>query len=160
MLKLCKFRQLDPDAAQELLTPAVSDFMLKHKAAYGDRHVRPKHHWLYDVIESAFRHGMLKDMWIIERLHLRVKGEAELVRNTVSFEKAPWQWCFVPSSTSCGKATRTTACGGSALLFQARQKRAFPIPWCRAASASTSMTLCSTEKMLAFASLASRTRAC
>ena len=88
MLKLCKFRQLDPDAAQELLTPAVSDFMLKHKAAYGDRHVRPKHHWLYDVIESAFRHGMLKDMWIIERLHLRVKGEAELVRNTVSFEKS------------------------------------------------------------------------
>ena len=43
---------------------------------------------MFDVAISAFRHGMVIDMWIIERLHLRVKKEAELVRNTSSFERS------------------------------------------------------------------------
>ena len=71
-----------------MLTDAISDFMDKHKAAHGIEHIKPTHHWMFDVAISAFRHGMVIDMWIIERLHLRVKPEAELLRNRASFERS------------------------------------------------------------------------
>ena len=88
LLRLPKLHQLEIADAERMLTEAISDFMEKHKAAYGTDYIRPKHHWMFDVAISAFRHGMIIDMWIIERLHLRVKKEAELVRNTSSFERS------------------------------------------------------------------------
>ena len=88
LLRLPKLHQLEVAEAEAMLTDAISDFMEKHKAAHGIEHIKPKHHWVLGVAISAFRHGMVIDMWIIERLHLRVKPEAELVRNTASFERS------------------------------------------------------------------------
>ena len=88
LFKLAKLRQLDAPSAQRLLGPAVADFLRKHKLAYGDAAVRPKHHWMLDVVQTAFRRGFLIDMWIVERLQLRVKTDAELVRNTSTFERS------------------------------------------------------------------------
>ena len=88
LLRLPKLHQLEVAEAEAMLTDAICDFMEKHKKAYGTDCIRPKHHWMFDVAISAFRHGMVIDMWIIERLHLRVKPEAELLRNRASFERS------------------------------------------------------------------------
>ena len=85
--KMSKLKQLDVATLQEMMKPAVADFLQKHIAAYGVRCVRPKHHWLFDVIITALRNGTSLDMFILERLHLRVKPEGELMRNTSSFEE-------------------------------------------------------------------------
>ena len=80
--KMSKLKQLDVATLQEMMKPAVADFLQKHIAVYGVRCVRPKHHWLFDVIITALRNGTSLDMFILERLHLRVKPEGELMRNT------------------------------------------------------------------------------
>ena len=70
-----------------MMQPAVADSLQKHIAVCWVRCVRPKHHWMFDVIITALRNGTPLDMWILERLHLRVKPEGELMRNTSSFEE-------------------------------------------------------------------------
>ena len=42
---------------------------------------------MFDVSITALRNGTPLDMWILERLHLRVKPEGELMRNTSAFER-------------------------------------------------------------------------
>jgi hypothetical protein len=59
-----------------------------HLAAYGDVHIRPKHHWLLDVPAQFRRDGLVLDAFIIERIHLRIKAPAEKIRKTVSFERS------------------------------------------------------------------------
>ena len=85
--KMSKLRRLDVATLKEMLQPAVADFLRKHIEVYGVRCVRPKHHWMFDVSITALRNGTSLDMWILERLHLRVKPEGELMRNTSAFER-------------------------------------------------------------------------
>ena len=94
--KMSKVRRLDVATLKEMLQPAVADFLRKRTEVYGVRCVRPKHNWLFDVIITALRNGTSLDMWILERLHVRVKPEGELMRNTSAFEKV----CCADSSTT------------------------------------------------------------
>ena len=73
------------DAAVELVN-AMSDFMLKHKAAYGDALLKPKHHWLWDIVDQLLRDPFVLDALIIERLHLTIRRAAENIHNLRAFE--------------------------------------------------------------------------
>ena len=70
----------------ERLQRVVSDFIRLHKAAYGEAHLRPKHHWLMDVAPQVVRDGLVLDAFIVERQHLLVRSVAENVRNTSAYE--------------------------------------------------------------------------
>lgn len=74
-----------PDAVLELKR-RLSAHMTSHIKAYTKAHVKPKHHWMFDVAEQLQRHGACYDMFIIDRLHLRCKRVADKVQNTTTFE--------------------------------------------------------------------------
>ena len=44
---------------------------------YGEREVKPKHHWLLDVLELLARYNFVADSFIAERLHLGTKAIIE-----------------------------------------------------------------------------------
>lgn len=56
------------------------------KAAYGERFLKPKHHWQLDVPAQLVRDGMVFDAFVIERTHLKVKRVANHVENLRTFE--------------------------------------------------------------------------
>ena len=68
------------------LREAMSAFMTAHVQAYGRDHIKPKHHWLFDICDQLERHFAVYDAFIIERLHLRVKAVANLIDNLRMFE--------------------------------------------------------------------------
>jgi hypothetical protein len=61
-----------------------------HKRAHGEEHITPKFHWLFDIADQleASPADYVVDMFIIERLHLRIKSEANNVKNTSRFERS------------------------------------------------------------------------
>jgi hypothetical protein len=65
---------------------AAPEHLRLHIIAYGTQYVKPKHHWTLDVPAQIRRDGLVLDAFIIERTHLLVKGIAEHVRNTSTFE--------------------------------------------------------------------------
>ena len=78
------------DAARRL-RDALQKHARLHLAAYGDANCKPKHHWMWDIAEQMERDagvapGLL-DMFVIERLHLKVKRQVRTVVNTTSMEK-------------------------------------------------------------------------
>lgn len=64
----------------------VASFLQAHLTAYGNEHVKPKHHWLQDIPAQLHRDQMVLDAFIVERGHLKVKTVAENIDNTSSFE--------------------------------------------------------------------------
>ena len=70
------------------LRDAVSDHMQKHICAYGTDHIRPKHHYMYDVCDQLEKAPAVLDAFIVERLHLRMKAVADPIDNTSSFERS------------------------------------------------------------------------
>ena len=74
--------------AAGLLRASLADHMVKHLAVYGDSHIKPKHHWLFDVAEQFETHPFVIDAFIVERLHLRVKAIASHVKCTTAFERS------------------------------------------------------------------------
>jgi len=76
-----------PDAGR-LLKRRVTNFMQRHKRAYGTAHVRPKHHWMFDVAEQFLIDPQVFDQFIIERLHLTVKLHADRCDNTFRYERS------------------------------------------------------------------------
>ena len=68
------------------LRKALGDFMAAHVRAYGRDRIKPKHHWMFDLIDQWLRHADVYDAFIIERLHLRCKAVANLVKNLRSYE--------------------------------------------------------------------------
>lgn len=83
---LCKRRLLAPADAAPRLRNELAAHMAAHKAVYGGRLVRPKHHWNMDVPDQLARDARILDAFIIERIHLQVKWVAETVTNTTTFE--------------------------------------------------------------------------
>ena len=75
------------DAAPQLQR-AHAAHMNAHMALYGEGHILPKHHWMWDVFEQLLRDPLVLDAFVIERAHLRVKRVAELVDNTQIFERS------------------------------------------------------------------------
>ena len=65
----------------------VGQFFRSHLRCYGDEHIKPKHHWMWDILEQwLVDEGAVPDCFIVERLHLRTKWRADRITNTVCFE--------------------------------------------------------------------------
>ena len=60
--------------------------MNAHRAVYGEDYILPKHHWMFDIFEQLQDLPCVIDAFVIERLHLRVKRQAEPVKNLRKFE--------------------------------------------------------------------------
>jgi hypothetical protein len=66
-----------------------SKHMDAHLAAYGSQYLIPKHHQsLAHVADQLEEDGFALDMFVIERLNLRVKHVAEPVHNLLRFENS------------------------------------------------------------------------
>ncbi len=88
LLLATKRRQASVEQLANELDAATSNHMKLHIAAYGVQRIKPKHHWMLDVPGQARLDGLSLDAFIIERIHLRVKGLAEKIRKTTSFERS------------------------------------------------------------------------
>ena len=74
--------------AADLLETTLSRYMVKHREAYGDAHMRPKFHWMFDIVEQFRRDNMVHDQFIVERLHLWIKRPAERIDNVRRWERS------------------------------------------------------------------------
>ena len=63
-------------------------FLEAHVASYGDSFLKPKSHWIFDVVQQVRRDRRVLDCFVVERLHLRVKRLAEQCENTRCFERS------------------------------------------------------------------------
>ena len=90
IIKYAKRGYISTQAAGQRMRQAVGRFMLMHKRAHGEEHITPKFHWLFDIADQleASPADYVVDMFIIERLHLRIKSEANNVKNTSRFERS------------------------------------------------------------------------
>lgn len=82
--KRARLGNLEPVCAD--LEAAYADHLTLHKLAYGSEKVIPKHHCRTHG-PNQFRADMgVLDMWVVERLNLRVKKVTECILNTRRFE--------------------------------------------------------------------------
>ena len=70
------------------LLQATERHLELHVAAYGVDRVKPKHHWMFDVAEMMQDTQVIIDAFIIERLHLRAKRQADPIKELRVYEKA------------------------------------------------------------------------
>ena len=88
VIKKVKHRQITTADAQPQLLTAYKCFLDLHKAQYGTRFIKPKFCWMWSIAMRIADSPWLFDMFAIERQHQRVRAQAELVKNTVTFEKS------------------------------------------------------------------------
>ena len=88
VILMAKRQLLTMPFAGRLLKQRVTNFMQRHKRAYGTAYVRPKHHWMFDVAEQFLIDPQVFDQFIIERLHLSVKLHADRCDNTRRYERS------------------------------------------------------------------------
>ena len=74
-----------PRVAEPLQMALVAHSRL-HQRAYGTTHVLPKHHASFHNAGQILRDKCVIDMFVVERLNIRVKQVAEAVKNTESWE--------------------------------------------------------------------------
>jgi len=74
--------------ASSLLKEKIARFMRLHVACYGDEYVKPKHTWMWAIVEHWLRDARVYDAFVIERMHLLVKATATRVDNTKVFERS------------------------------------------------------------------------
>lgn len=91
LILMCKRGLTHVLEAVPKLRAALQKHLELHRACYGDRYVRPKHHWLLDTVEQIARDRFVLDAFVIERTHLQVKSVAEKIKNTVAFERSVLQ---------------------------------------------------------------------
>ena len=88
LLLAAKRRMASINQLADELDTQMSVFMQAHLEAYGDRLIKPKHHWLLDVVSQIRRHQTVLEAFIVERIHLRIKAIAEKVKKTTCFERS------------------------------------------------------------------------
>ena len=88
IILMAKRQLLTMPEAGRFLKRALTNFMRRHKRAYGTTHLRPKHHWMFDVAEQFLIGPQVFDQFIIERLHLTVKLHADRCDNTSRYERS------------------------------------------------------------------------
>ena len=76
LLAAKRFRKPMAVAGRELRAQ-LSEYLSRHKAIYGDTHIRPKHHWAFDVCDQLETDSMVIDAFTLERLHLRIRKNAD-----------------------------------------------------------------------------------
>ena len=88
LILACKTGLLDvtSESVCSRLQDAISTHLQCHIEAYGSDHVKPKHHLNHCLPEQFRRKRRVTDAFTIERLHLRVKPQAEFVKHTSTFE--------------------------------------------------------------------------
>jgi hypothetical protein len=86
VIVMAKKQATDINQSSDALASAVGRFLRLHTAAYGEGHLKPKHHWLMDVPPQLKRHSLVLDAFVVERNHLMVKQVANQVCNTENFE--------------------------------------------------------------------------
>jgi hypothetical protein len=74
--------------ASRMLTNATATHLRCHIEVYGGDTVKPKHHWMFDVAEQMSSLPLVVDAFIIERIHLRIKRNADKVHELGVFEKS------------------------------------------------------------------------
>ena len=86
LLIATKRRQLPiQDAGRQLLV-VLERHLQSHVAAHGNRRVRPKTHWAFDVAQCMVDDDYLMDAFTTERLHQRVKQVANNCKNLQDYE--------------------------------------------------------------------------
>ena len=75
-----------PAAASSRLRAVLAQHLQKHKELYGDEHIKPKNHWLFDCADFLERDTFLFDAFVIERLHLRARRVADSACGQRKFE--------------------------------------------------------------------------
>ena len=97
IMLLAKRGSLNLAEAAVQLRAAVDHLLVVHKRCYGEDHLKPKHHWMYDVADSmerdarlaeAVRKWTIVDAFVVERLHLRIRSLLEHIKNTRTLEKS------------------------------------------------------------------------
>ena len=88
IIQAAKKRVIPMREAADFLEATFIAYIAKHKEAYGDANIRPKFHWLFDIIEQFRRDPSVHDQFIIERLHLRIKRPAVKVDNLRRWERS------------------------------------------------------------------------
>jgi len=83
-----KHGRVELPTASGLLKRAIVHHMELHRAAYGEEHFKPKHHWMHDVAMQIEFLPQVIDAFIIERLHLRVKRQAEPIKELNVLERS------------------------------------------------------------------------
>jgi len=84
-----KFGIIPPETAAKKLERALTKYMKAHRAAYGNGLIKPKHHWMFDLILQILRDGMVLDAFVVERNHLNVKLTAARIDNLASLPPPP-----------------------------------------------------------------------
>lgn len=88
LLLAAKRRMASVSQLADELDAQLATFFRAHLRAYGDRYIKPKHHWLLDVASQIRRHQLVLDAFIVERIHLRIKAVADKVKKTTAFERS------------------------------------------------------------------------
>ena len=70
------------------LRRCLREYMDAHIRAYGTDNIRPKMHWLWDIIDQFEADFDVFDSLIVERIHLRIKKGCDPIENTRSFERS------------------------------------------------------------------------
>ena len=68
------------------LAAAIRDFLILHKRAYGVRYFKPKTHMIHHIVAQLLRDNCVLDMFVVERLNLRMRAVAEHVDYTGRYE--------------------------------------------------------------------------
>ena len=79
--------QLTMQEGSRLLKEAAQRHLALHIRCYGTEHVKPKHHWVFDIALQWLEHQLVIDAFIIEKEHLRAKVIADRVDNTSQYER-------------------------------------------------------------------------
>ena len=88
IILMAKRQLLTMPEAGRLLKSRATNFMQRHKLAYGTAYLRPKHHWMFDIAEQFLIDPQVFDQFIIERLHITVKLHADRCDNTRRYERS------------------------------------------------------------------------
>ena len=86
IILMCKRGVIAPQVGAARLQRALGAHMTWHNRAYGDQHIRPKHHWMFHVGPQLSRDGAIIDAFVVERGHLLVKSIAEHCKDTTCYE--------------------------------------------------------------------------
>lgn len=86
IIMLVKHRRLSTQDARGPLMAAYMEWFGAHKARYGSGRIVPKFGWMWSIIDRIAEDDWLFDMFVIERLHKRVKPHAELSKNLTNWE--------------------------------------------------------------------------
>ena len=90
ILLATKRRKMSMTDGAARLASAHRSYYRAHIAAYGDEHVKPKMHYIFDIAEQfeEFVRWCVLDMFVVERLHQTVRDIARLVDYTGRWERS------------------------------------------------------------------------